>query len=115
MASLGTGTWKKPEYWAHEDPNNRHEPEKFPGWRFGPGGASGLFATEDEVPEGWTDNPNDHTAEAIAAVVKEPELPLADDLGREDVLAALDEAKVDYNPKWTTGRLNKTLRDSKEA
>lgn len=33
---------------------------KFPGWRFGPEGEQQLFQSEEQVPEGWTDNPNDH-------------------------------------------------------
>lgn len=38
----------------------------FPGWYFGPGGASKLCESEGEVPKGWTDN----QAEALAADAK---------------------------------------------
>lgn len=39
---------------------------QFPGWYFGPGGASQLCENEGEVPKGWTDN----QAEALAADAK---------------------------------------------
>lgn len=35
------------------------EPIKFPGWRFGPNGEAQIFEREEDVPDGWTDNPND--------------------------------------------------------
>lgn len=34
-------------------------PIKFPGWRYGPNGEAEIFQKEEDVPEGWTDNPND--------------------------------------------------------
>jgi hypothetical protein len=29
----------------------------WPSWRYGPGGVAGVFQSEDDVPEGWTDHP----------------------------------------------------------
>ena len=33
--------------------------QPWPSWRFGPGGASGIFECEADVPIGWVNNPND--------------------------------------------------------
>lgn len=32
--------------------------EKFPSWRYGPGGQSQIFNSEEEVPAGWVDHPH---------------------------------------------------------
>lgn len=38
---------------------SKYEPIKFPGWRYGPNGESQIFESEEDIPQGWTDNPND--------------------------------------------------------
>lgn len=32
--------------------------DKWPSWRYGPNGASGVFASEADVPAGWQDHPS---------------------------------------------------------
>lgn len=32
--------------------------DKFPGWRYGPGGKSAIFESEGDVPTGWVDHPS---------------------------------------------------------
>lgn len=32
--------------------------DKFPGWRYGPGGKHALFESEADVPAGWVDHPS---------------------------------------------------------
>lgn len=44
---------------------SNYVPIKFPGARYGPGGAAGVFNSEAEVPKGWTDNPNDFLPDAL--------------------------------------------------
>jgi hypothetical protein len=46
---------------------------KFPGWRFGPEGQAEIFNSEDEVPLGWTDNPNSFGDDAAAADAADPD------------------------------------------
>lgn len=45
-----------------------YNPIKFPGFRYGPNGQSQIFQSESEVPEGWTDNPNDFKTSNEAVV-----------------------------------------------
>jgi len=42
----------------------------WPAWRYGPEGASGVFQSENDVPAGWVENPND---------VVEPDAPKPED------------------------------------
>lgn len=43
----------------------RYEPIKFPGWRYGPNGEAQIFEHEEDVPQGWTDNPNDFKKDGV--------------------------------------------------
>lgn len=54
-----------------------YEPIKFPGWRYGPNGEAQIFEREEDVPEGWTDNPNDFKT-SIEAVVDKKSAPTED-------------------------------------
>lgn len=47
-----------------------YEPIKFPGFRYGPNGESQIFEREEDVPQGWTDNPNDFMPSNEAVVDK---------------------------------------------
>lgn len=49
-----------------------YEPIKFPGWRYGPNGQSQIFERAEDVPKGWTDNPNDFITSSEAVVDEEP-------------------------------------------
>lgn len=33
--------------------------DKFPGWRYGPGGKSAVFESEADVPKGWKEHPSE--------------------------------------------------------
>lgn len=40
--------------------------DKFPSWRYGPNGQSGVFESEADVPKGWQDHPSKVSASAPA-------------------------------------------------
>lgn len=42
-----------------------HEFHSWPSWRYGPNGQSGIFHSEEEVPEGWKDHPKDVGKDAV--------------------------------------------------
>ncbi len=53
---------------------SKYVPIKYPGARYGPGGAVGIFQSEEEVPKGWTDNPNDFAPEDAGGLTEINEL-----------------------------------------
>lgn len=56
---------------------SNYEPIKFPGFRYGPNGEAQIFDRAEDVPEGWTDNPNDFKT-SNEAVVDEVPVPTED-------------------------------------
>lgn len=52
--------------------------DKFPSWRYGPNGQSGVFESEADVPTGWVDHPSlvkvggDKLPKTPAAAAKKP-------------------------------------------
>lgn len=71
-------------------------PIKFPGARYGPDGAVGIFNSEVEVPKGWTDNPNDFLPDPLDHDEDGKKGGSQDPLGAErDELGALRAAYVD--------------------
>lgn len=54
---------------------SEYEPIKFPGWRYGPNGEAQIFDRAEDVPKGWTDNPNDFKTSS-EAVVDEKSAPI---------------------------------------
>lgn len=88
--------------------------DKFPGWRFGPDGQQGLFETEDEVPEGWTDNPNDFNAAPAAPAQQKPETPVASKystMTKVEVIKELEarQPKITFNKNWAEKKLIQLL------
>lgn len=49
-----------------------YQPVKLPCWRYGPNGEAQIFETMEDIPEGWTDNPNNFKTSSEAVVGKEP-------------------------------------------
>lgn len=47
----------------------KEEKKLWPSWRYGPNGESAIFERESDVPEGWTNNPNDFKKEEKPAKV----------------------------------------------
>jgi hypothetical protein len=80
----------------------RHEPIKFPGWRYGPKGEAEIFERAADVPEGWTDNPNDF-------VSVEPKADDPDTASRDELKAALDARGIPYDGRWGDDKLRKLL------
>ncbi len=95
----------------------------FPGWFFGPGGASRLCETEADVPKGWTDN----QAEAFAADAKAGSKPATE---KPKPVAAtpasanpLGEARKAYkavtgkgaSPKWDAATINDKIAEFKAS
>jgi hypothetical protein len=87
----------------------------FPGWFFGPGGASQLCETEADVPKGWTDNqaeaaklpdPKSKKAEGAAdgattAPAKPPKAPTEG--AAEKPANELGAARAEYRAKFGKG------------
>lgn len=73
-------------------------PIKFPGFRYGPGGQSGIFQCAADVPEGWTDNPNDFIGQSEAA---EPT--------RETMIEELTKRGVKVDKRWSDAKLKGLL------
>lgn len=105
----------------------------FPGWFFGPGGASRLCETEADVPKGWTEN----QAEALAADAKAgskpaTEKPKAEETAKPATKPAaaapasanpLGEARKAYkavtgkgaSPKWDAATINDKIAEFKAS
>lgn len=109
------------------DKGEKYVHQPFPGWRYGPKeGDAAIFNSEEEVPEGWTDNPNDFKdgkrvkeAPAKDLTQKAPEkqegpLKTSDELveahSHAELAAILDEMKksndaIEYLPGWNKKQL----------
>lgn len=88
--------------------------KRFPGWRYGPNGEAQIFQTADEVPEGWTDNPNDFkkAESAPPAPVVSPEVPTAADpepFNRAAAVAFLEARGVKVKGTWGEKRISEEL------
>lgn len=79
-----------------------HEPIKFPGWRYGPDGQAEIFERAEDVPPGWTDNPNDFAP--VEAAEDDP-----NHASREEVIAALRARGIDFDGRWSDKKLRKLL------
>lgn len=77
-------------------------PIKFPGWRFGPDGQKGIFESAEDVPEGWTDNPND-----FPAAKTKPDDP--NKASREELYLALEGRGIPFDKRWKDDRLKALL------
>lgn len=75
------------------NPPNPHA--QFPARYFGPNGATEVFASEADVPEGWEDHP-----EKVGVTKIEP-LPLK----RKQIVAALREKGVEFDPEQSSQEL----------
>lgn len=73
--------------------------DKFPSWRYGPKGQSGVFESEADVPAGWVDHPSLVKEAAAPAEPKTPApaqpKPAAKKAGRPSKKAAKAAAPLD--------------------
>lgn len=77
-------------------------PVQFPGWYFGPDGQRGIFACSADVPQGWTDNPNDFPAKKA-----KPDDP--NTASREEMYGALEARGIPFDKRWKDDRLKALL------
>lgn len=99
--------------------------DKFPGWRYGPEGQSQIFQSEDQVPEDWTDSPNDHKpkgskVEPIKTLVPTPPVVSPyDGKTKAEIIAELEgrASKIAFNRNWPDMKLIELLvaDDKKKA
>jgi hypothetical protein len=80
----------------------------WPAWRYGPNQPEdrAIFQSPDEVPEGWTNNPADHTGPAPKAPAASP---AAVPLTRKQVIAELNLRKLPYEANAPTAALYELL------
>lgn len=103
----------------HDDVVNEEAAnDEFPAYYYGPNGQSQLFQHAAEVPEGWRDHPSK---------VRDDEdggdgdpfiegLPAREDITKDEIIRRLDDLKesgvaIEYQPRWSEGRLYNLLRD----
>lgn len=65
--------------------------DKFPSWRYGPNGQSGVFESAADVPTGWVDHPSLVGKAKVAPTAKDPAAP---------------KAKAGRKPKATPAKLD---------
>ena len=84
----------------------------WPAFFFGPEGASAQFANQDEVPEGWVDDPKklDKPAAKGKGKAAPAESPYKDKTDAE-VVAELKLRNIDFNDKWPRTKLEGLLID----
>lgn len=80
----------------------RSELFRWPSWRYGPDGESGIFNSEEEVPTGWTRKPGVPFVQAEQI-----------QLDREDLVAQLTTQGIEVNPTWGKAHMKKVLDDSR--
>lgn len=97
----------------------------WPAWRYGPNGQSAIFDKESEVPEGWTDNPNDHkpggaaSAEEQKTPGRQPRDGVEDDsfyeaMGETELRQQLDAKGIAYHPRAGKPKLIQLLKTGKQ-
>lgn len=99
----------------------RSNAPQFPGYRFGPNGESAIFNHEDEVPEGWTNNPNDHGNKPRDPAIppqppapSQPQPPVPskyDGKSKAELVKELEgrQPKITFNKNWAEKKLIKLL------
>lgn len=95
--------------------------DKFPGHRFGPDGQNEIFQREEDVPDGWSDNPNDFAPKVEEK--REPGVPPAvskyDGVAKDDLVKDLEgrQPKITFNKNWPEKKLIQLLEadDKKKA
>jgi len=82
--------------------------KEFPRWYYGPDGASGIFDSAEDVPEGWVTHPSlldaeedpdaADRAEALA-ILREAGIALPEDASDDEINEALDVLAASPPPK----------------
>lgn len=74
---------------------------RWPSWRYGPGGQSAIFQTQEDVPDGWTKKPGEAEEEIIARS------PVYYD--RLALVAELTQRGISIDPRWGVAHMKKVL------
>lgn len=86
----------------------------WPAWYYGPKGASQIFKSEDEVPEGWADHPSKvgdakqtaKKAETDEEKAKDAELAAAyNDHSDAQIAKELQDRGIEFGTKWPRTKL----------
>jgi hypothetical protein len=99
--------------------------QAWPSWRFGPDGASQIFESEDEVPEGWVDSPSKLKGKKAPA---EPATPpsadkaakineLVEGNSQTELVAMLEKMheaddSIEFATNWPKAKLAATIVDN---
>lgn len=76
------------------------ENQHWPSWRYGPGGAAGVFASAGEVPAGWKDHPSKVEAKTASPHTPPVSVP-------SGAVPAIDADGWPLDPTMHTGTLTK--------